>query len=217
MATTKSPAATVHRRRCVMKTLQLTFLAVTSALFLCGCKHYDYYLVEPAQYAQRIGKVPVTIRYAPMDYTLVRSRHRIHMDVANPSDAPVSLLADKSYVVDPYGRSHPVHGTVIAPHSFIPMSFPTPPLVYQVYPAYPYPYYGFYGPGWGWGRPFHHPFFYDDWFFYGPPPPISYSVEVPTPYNWPWPEGRVNLHLSYDQTGKPFDHHFIFDKREEKK
>jgi hypothetical protein len=198
-----------------MKIIQLLLLAFTSAALLSGCKHYDHYLVSPAQHAQLIGKTPVHVAEPPLDYTLSRYRNRLYMDLGNTNDTALTLLEDKSYVVDPYGRTHPIHGGAIAPHSFIPLALPTPPMVYQVQSDYPYPYWGGY---YGWGPPFRHHYYHGGLYFYGPPPPQTYSVEVPTPYTWSWPKGQVNLRLTYDQGGgKLVEHNFIFEKRETKK
>jgi hypothetical protein len=176
-----------------------------SMLALCGCRHYEYRLVEPAQYARVIGKEPVTIPYDPLQYRLARQNDHLAMRIVNPTDDPVRLLENKSYAIDPQGETHPVRGHFIAPHSYVRLNVPSIPITYTVYNTPPP--LGFYP---GWSYPFHSSYPFYDPFFYEPYPS---SYQVRTPYDWDWKEGPVRLHLGYDRAGKEFEHNFVFERR----
>lgn len=189
-----------------MKPIPWPVLALVSAMALCGCKHYEFRLVQPAQYAQRIGKEGIAVPYPPLEYRIARYHDQLAMRITNPTDESASLSANRSYVVDPNGQSHPIRGQVIAPHSFTGMTLPPTPLQYQVSGYYPYA--GFYSP---WAYPYYpySPFYSPFYDFYGPP---TYSYQVITPFDWEWKTGEVRLHLGYEQAGKVFDHDFVFQR-----
>jgi hypothetical protein len=201
-------------RNCLLSLFLLGILA------LSGCKTYNYRIVEPADAAQTISDRPVTIRYDPLEYRMVRRRDRLAMRIVNTTDDRMVLRGDRSFVIDAKGETHPVQGRVIGPHSFTRIILPPVPLSYQT--VQPYPYYG-----WGWGTGFaqppfgysypYSPFFgggfYDD-FYNGP---LVTNYEIRTPYDWKWRTGPVRLHLTYDRDGRSFDHSFVIDREPERK
>src|SRR3954454_6950436 len=101
-------------RRCVS-----ALIAISVAALFCGCAHYEYRIVQPASFAQPIHKAPFTVPYEPLQYRFALNDDRIAMHVVNPTDDVVSLIPNKSYVVDPTGETHPIRGRAIAPHSYV--------------------------------------------------------------------------------------------------
>src|SRR4051794_12606657 len=83
-----------------------------------GCKTYEYQILEPANLSQTINKQPVVIHYDPLDYRLAKREGFLSMRIINPTDDRITLLGNRSYVVDPKGASRPIRGSVIGPHSF---------------------------------------------------------------------------------------------------
>ena len=179
--------------------------AVLLVLLLCGCKHYDYALVQPSQQGRVIGKEDVTIPYDPLQYGLAGRKDHLTMRIINPTDDPVRLLENKSYAVGPQGETHPVRGRFIAPHSYVQVTVPPIPIGYTVYNS-PAPF-GYYS---GWGSPFYSNYPFYDPFFYNPYP-SSYWVR--TQYDWDWNEGPARLHFGFDRVGKEFEHNFVFERR----
>lgn len=178
-------------------------LMLLSAWLVCGCQHFDFRMVEPAQGAQVIQKQPVTLSESPLDYRIVRRHDRLAMTIMNPTDVPVTLLASKSYVIDPHGESHPMRGGVIGPHSHMRVFLPPVPASMTFYSSYPMYAYG------PWG-PFYGPYY--DYPFWPYAPTYSYSYNIITPFDWRWKSGPVRLQFGYDQAGKAFEHRFTFEK-----
>jgi len=190
------------------------WLVFTSSLLMCGCKHYEYRLVQPSSFAQPIGKQTITVRYEPLEYGLVRSDDHVALRIANPTEDPITLLGPKSYVVDPAGETHPVPVRAIAPHSYIGMMLPPIPRVSSSDNGSGGLGFGFYDPFFDnarYNRPYIWPYngFYDP-FFYGPP--AYYRVK--TPYDWEWKAGEARLRLEYELgPGKNFIQELVIDKR----
>ncbi|HEY5911552.1 MAG TPA: hypothetical protein VJA21_13210 [Verrucomicrobiae bacterium] len=190
-------------------------LALVLGLALCasGCTTYRYRILQPASGAPPVAAQSVTLHYEPLDYRLYRDRDHLAMQVSNPTDDRIVLLANRSFVTDPGGESHPVRQRVIGPHSFT--RFLLPPIPF----SYAYPDYWAYGPGWGWG----YAGFWPDpmWGAWcGPgwwgPPPVAYA-EVITPYDWVWKTGRARLKLTYERAGKVFEHDLEFVREPDRK
>jgi hypothetical protein len=190
-----------------MKSLILTLLLTVSAVCISGCSSYQYRIVQPSNAAGVIGKEPAIVNYEPLQYRLSPQSERLALHITNPTDDRISLLADRSYAVDPRGESHPIRGKVIAPHSFTEMTVPPVPVTYT--------YYAGWGPGWGpgwgwawgWGSAWHGPYWDPFWGgMYAPP-----SFYQPfTSYDWEWKNGPVRLRFSYEREGKLFEHDFEF-------
>ena len=189
-----------------MKTAFLLFSA--ASLFLSGCSTYQYRVLQPSTGTPPVAARPVPIHYEPLDYTLTRDHDRLMVSVNNPTDDKIVLLGNRSFVVDPFGESHPVRDRVLAPHSYARFVLPPVPFTYA------YPDYYAYGPGWGW-------FYAGSWYdpLWGPgwwgPPPMTYR-EVLTNFDWRWKNGPARLHLAYDRAGNTFEHDFEFVKEKVK-
>src|SRR3974390_1105736 len=97
--------------------LRLLWL-VLAAAGVCGCRTYDYRVVQPAGAPPVVAEGPVVIPYEPLEYRLARPPDRLSMRIFNPTEDRITLLGNRSYVVDPHGESHPLNSRVIAPHSF---------------------------------------------------------------------------------------------------
>ncbi len=184
-----------------MKAKALFLLFVAAALF-SGCKTYIYQVVRPPGVAQPIAGQSVTIQYDPLEYRLVRHHNQLNLHIDNPTDDRITLLGNRSYVIDPRGESHPMRSLVIGPHSFSSMLVPPEPITITTYG---------WGGGWGWGPyPTVDPFFFD---FY--PPPVYYT-QVRTPYDWDWNTGNARIHLMYERNRKTFEQEFEITREQEK-
>ena len=182
-----------------MKAKWFSASLLAAATLVCGCRTYNYRLVQPAEAAHVIADQPFAIHYDPLEYTFWRERDRLAMRIANPTTDRIVLQGNRSCVVDPSGESHPLRGHVLGPHSFTVMLLPPWPHTVQVVGGYG-PRWGW-GPGWGWGPPGYYGY-YDDW-YYGPP--VTW-YQVTTAYDWQWHTGPARLRLSYEREGKTFDH-----------
>ncbi len=90
-----------------MKQIASAFLLLASMVAFSGCASYTYRIVEPAALAQPITKQGITVTYDPLQYRIAAQRQRLAMRITNPTDAPIRLLANRSYVVDPMGEAIP--------------------------------------------------------------------------------------------------------------
>ena len=171
-----------------------------------GCRTYQYRLTQPATAAQVITRQTVTVRYEPLEYQFSRDHERLAVRIVNPTEDRIGLRPDRSYVVDPRGESHPLHGRVIGPHSFTFMRLPPEPVSGQVMAPF--------GPGLGWGPGFYGygygPYAYYGGFYGGYYGPSVATYQVITPYDWNWGTGPARLRLTYDRNGKAFEHEFEF-------
>jgi len=111
-----------------MKASHLMLLGVT--LCVSGCVSYQYRVVQPAMGAPPVRAEPVTIHDDPLDYQLYHYRDRLAMHVTNPTEDRITLLGNRSFVVDPNGESHPIRDRVLAPHSFTKFLLPPIPFSY---------------------------------------------------------------------------------------
>ena len=186
---------------------------------LSGCAHYEYDLTNPPDLARHIGaKSDEIVRVDPLEYRLRTYENRLVMSVFNPTPDPITLMGDRSYVVDPAGQSHPLRSRTIAPDTFIRLILPPMrPGYYQSSPGigigFGVGYSRFYGHRYGYrALGYYDPFFYDQ-----PPRYYTYYDESDNTY-WNW-EGQtpVRLHLVYFRAGsnnrEPFTHDFTFARK----
>lgn len=112
--------------------------ALLFAALVGGCAHAEYDLVRPPDLSQHVGtKGFVTVPQDPIEYRMIAADDHLVIQVANPTDQPIQLLAEQSAVVDPGGQSHPlpVRSQTIQPRSFVKLILP--PLRERVVPTGP--------------------------------------------------------------------------------
>ncbi len=194
--------------------LRLTTAPLLAMIFLLGgCAHYEYDLTSPPDLSRHIGaKGDEVIQRDPLEYRLRAVEDRLVMTIYNPTNDPIGLLGDRSYVVAPSGQSHPIRSQTIAPHTFIRLILP--------------PMHAFYrdaGPtfgigiglssGYGYrGYRRYDPFFYD-FYNYGYPRYISYYDPSDATY-WNWEgESDVRLHLLFERNKETFAQDFAFHRK----
>ena len=180
-----------------------------------GCTRYEHDLVEPADVAQHIGtKAPVVVSMDPaVRYEARTASDRLVLFIVNEADAPLKLLGEDSYAVDPRGESHPLPTRTIAPGTSTKLVFPpVPPTFRQSGPSfgvgvgvgvgsahYRRGYYGGY-----YGRYYGDPF-YDDF-------PRYYQLADDGTTYWDWPGNgtEISVRLVYQRGEQRFEHEFRF-------
>jgi hypothetical protein len=183
-------------------------LTVCGLISAGGCAHYEYDLVQPADFAQRIGtKSGSLITLAPIRYEARSVSDRLVLFIHNQSNDAIKLQGDDSFAVDPRGESHPIPTRTIAPGSSTKLIFPpVRPTIRQSGPVF-----GFgvgmhvssrreYHGGYPYGDPF-----YNDY-------PRYYRVEDDGTVYWDWGGNgtSVKVRLVYSQGEKTFHHDFTF-------
>jgi len=204
--------------RSKLKTMKkLLSMLPCALLVMTGCARYQYAIVEPSHLGRTIGQDGTRITYEPLEYDFAVRDGELSMAIANPAAQPVSIVAEKSYVVSPEGASHPVPvAGSIAPRSFTATLLPPQPPVYRSGPAFSFgfgigsysaPFYG--GPVVSHSFGYH---FYDS-VYEGPRE--HYPANLPN--YWTWKTGRVRLRLTYEQGDtNTFSHDFVLERRKVK-
>lgn len=167
-----------------------------------GCARYEYNITQPADLARHIGKDPVPIQRGPLVYRMQTYENRLVMQVENPTEHPVQLEGERSWIVTPDSESRPLQPQAIAPGAHVRVVLP--PLAQRVARSGPSLGIGFgigtggrVGTGVGAGMPLYGDRLYFD--------------EDST---WTWPAGAViRLHLVGEHDGNPFTHDFIIDRQ----
>ena len=184
-----------------MKPFAAMLLAALS--LLAGCAKYQYELVEPARFAQVIPKDrEAAIEIDAVDYRFIEDERVLVILIYNNFDDPMTIRGEHSYVVDPFGETHPLRGGTIAPHSYISMVFPPMAAVYRRSG----------GPRFSFGfgttlQHHHHSHFHG---YYYEPYWVEYVVVAEPGMYWPWKEGEIALRLAFQQGESTFDHQFRF-------
>lgn len=101
-----------------------TALLVLLVAALTGCSRYDFQIVKPDSLAQRITGTASRLQTPNMSYMMQAYENRLVVQVQNRESAPVELLGEKSFVVDPEGVSHPLRSLTIAPDSYAKLILP---------------------------------------------------------------------------------------------
>ena len=200
----------------LLQNFRVPAVALAMAAFLLGgCARYEYQLVEPAEFSQIIPRdgrdVPaVTVPREPLEYRFAEVGHRLGVQIDNPTQRPITLLGERSYVVDPAGYSHPMRGATIAPRSRISFSLPPVQWVYRSRPRFSvgvgvgtYRSGSFIGTGFG--TPLYYPYYGDPWYY------DTYVMRVAP---WDWREGLVRMRLVYDVARQPADVPELGEERE---
>ena len=97
-------------------------------VFLSGCAHCEYDVVQPPDLAGHVGETSwVALRRDnDLEYRLRSAEDRLVMRVYNRGERPVKLLGEDSAAVDPRGESHPLQSATIPPGAFVTRIFPPP-------------------------------------------------------------------------------------------
>jgi hypothetical protein len=190
-----------------MRIVLLLLLAV-GTMGLTGCRTYTYQIVQPAQAAATVADQAVPASVAPLEYTFSRAGDRLAVQIHNPTEDRVTLVGQKSYVVDPTGQSHLLPGAVIAPRSHIIMYLPPRPQRIEARStgfAMGWGFGGYHGGMWPYGGGYYDPIYY-----YGP---SITTYDIPTPYDWKWGTGLARLSLLFERGEETFEHQFEFNRR----
>src|SRR5258707_1217907 len=94
------------------------------ATWLCGCRTYTYRIVKPATAEPIDGHQAVGVHYDPLDYRFWKDHDRLVMQISNPTTNKITLIGERSVVIDSRGESHPLRGRTIGPHSHTTMPLP---------------------------------------------------------------------------------------------
>lgn len=184
--------------------LRLLSVLFVSSL-LAGCARYEYDLVQPADLARHVGsKSDVQLNLDPLRYHLRSKENRLVMQIYNPTQDPIRLLGEQSFVVDPEGESRPLRGRTIAPDSRIKEIFP--PFRPRIEPRGPT--IGI-GVGTRIGRasyPYSHHALSRQ--------PLYFDIYDSDALYWDWNgETDARMTLTYQRGDETFQHHFIFHRR----
>lgn len=181
------------------------FLAISSL----GCTRYEYDITRPTDLSRHIGsQADQVVPRDPLEYRFRTVDSRLVVRIFNPTDIPVTLLGQRSSVVDPEGQSHPLSTQTISPQSFIKLIVPpTRPRLERTGPSI--------GIGIGTmigsNRRHRNGSGYTD--FDDNPQYLAVYDEDNALY-WDWNgESSVRLTLMYQQGEKTFDHEFVIARR----
>src|SRR5690242_1464878 len=94
-----------------------TAIVFLLASVLIGCARYDFQVIKPDTLATRVTQTASRIQTPNMVYYMQAYENRLVVQIHNGEQAPVELLGEKSFVVDPHGISHPLRSITIAPDS----------------------------------------------------------------------------------------------------
>jgi len=97
-------------------------------LFLSGCAHYEYDVVQPPELAVHVGEGSWVAlrRTGDVEYRLRSYDNFLVMLIYNGGQTPVKLLGADSSAVDARGESHPMPSATIPPGSYVKRIFPPP-------------------------------------------------------------------------------------------
>jgi hypothetical protein len=180
-----------------------SFLPLAGLIWLilaAGCARYQYSVVAPAEEARMIERRGEAIlERDQLEYGLRDLDRSLGIRIANLTDEPVTLLGERSFVVDPTGQTHPMQGGTIAPHSFIAFAIPPAVRVYEPGPRF--------GVGLGMGRA-------RGGTFIGTGVGTTIGGYHGGPYvttlrPWEWRTGDVRLRAVYDRAGERLEHDFV--------
>jgi len=103
----------------------MRFSGVLLLALLGGCARYEYDITRPQEAASHIGtQDDAVITREPLEYRLRTVENRLVMRIYNTGNVPLTLLGERSCVVDPSGQSHPLPTQTIATRSYIKLILP---------------------------------------------------------------------------------------------
>ena len=173
----------------------LTTFAILIAL--AGCTRYQYEVVQPPRFSQRITSTESRVEVGPLVYGMLVKENRLVVLVHNNSGQPITLLGNKSVVVDPKLASHPLRTQTIAPNSYIKLILPPLRPRFEQNPTFQF------GVGTSVGA------------VTPPARPLYLDVYEDTdPFYWDWDGAtQIRLTLTYQpSTGDLFTHDFVIQR-----
>ncbi|HEY7086605.1 MAG TPA: hypothetical protein VH518_00870 [Tepidisphaeraceae bacterium] len=176
--------------------------------WLIGCTQYEYDVVRPPELAQHVGaKEDVVIQLDPLEYRLRTVENRLVMRIYNHTDDAMTLVGQRSSVVDPDGQSHPLPTLSMPPGSFIKLILPPPAPVIETNPTFGIGVSGGFGDSRRRGYPYDPEYGLADG-------PRYFTVYDNGQFYWDWKgEGSIRLNLAFDRGGKTFEHEFVIGRR----
>lgn len=101
-----------------------TAIVLSLAAGLAGCARYDFEVLKPELLATRVTQTASRLQTSNMVYFMQAYENRLVMQIHNKEQAPVELVGERSFVVDPHGVSHPLRSITIAPDSYAKLILP---------------------------------------------------------------------------------------------
>ncbi len=187
-------------------TIRLTLLPlIVLSLMHTGCAQYRYHLTQPEEVAGSIpARESISVEFDPLVYQLREVQGALGISINNPTEVAITLLGERSYIVDPTRETHPIRSGTIAPNSHITLMLPPQPRTTRAGPRVGFGVgvgTGYRGAGVGTG------FYGDRW---GGHHRHSYVIEGEP--RWRWTTGPVRMRLVYDRNGEHIEHNFSFDR-----
>jgi hypothetical protein len=179
---------------------------------LVGCTHYEYDILRPPEFARHIGtKADEIFQRDPLEYRLITVDNHLVMRIFNMTDDAITLLGQRSSVVDPNGQSHPLPTQTMAAHSFVKLIFPPlRPHVERLGPSIGIGIGGVYGSAHrhysAWG-------FTDDYYDFDEPRYLTVYDDNSSIY-WDWNgEGEMRVMLVFERADQTFEHEFVIARK----
>lgn len=176
---------------------------------LSGCAHYEYDITRPPELSGHVGsQTDLVVQQAPLEYRMRSVDNRLVLRIFNPTDTALTLLGQRSSVVDPTGQSHPLSTQTISPQSFVKVILPPMrPHLKRTGPSIGI------GVGTMIGSSHRHRYYHGYNDYYDEPQYFAVYDEDNALY-WDWNgETSVRLTLVYQQGDKTFEHEFVIARR----
>jgi hypothetical protein len=194
-----------------MKPMRLAcWLPLALFCLMAGCARYEYDITRPQDFAGHIGTMTdTTFQRDPLEYRWRTVDNRLVLRIYNPTDQLITLLGQRSSVVDPQQQSHPLVTQTMAPSSFIKLILPPlRPRIERTGPSIGIGVGTVIGSG-RYGRRAVEP--YPDW----PPEPRYFTVYEDSAVYWDWDGATtVRLTLVFQRPdSSSFEHEFVIARR----
>lgn len=177
-------------------------LMISAVLCACGlfagCASYEVRLTQPAEAAAKLESQELSFEKPPLEFRINDLKDRVGLRIINNADDAVTLVGEKSYVVDPSGQSRTIGGGTIAPHSFLALSVPPVHREYRDRSGFGL------GIGGGSGGGFAGVGVGHSW-DEGGDPTVTYKA-------FPWEQGEVRVHLAFQRGESTSAQDFTFDR-----
>jgi hypothetical protein len=175
-----------------------------------GCAKYEYDILHPQYAAQHIGsKAEQAVSFAPLHYRMTTVSNRLVMLIDNPTSDPITLLGERSSVVDPSGQSHPLRTLTMQPGSYIKLILPPMrPRIEHTGPSF--------GIGFGTAVGYNHVRrgYLNTQDFYDEPRYVT-VYDDDTGLYWDWDgESQIRLNLVFQRGSDTFEHEWVIARKQ---